>query len=179
MKNKSVPLSPKLGFLYRIGECPKCMREAFILAFSLSVFCLLYFFFEGFGIYKSQVVDCFILVVTATSILLWLLHIVVGAYRILHNDIAVSQRRRVFLKRALFVLTNIALSTALPSIANARGECPGRLNCGWGHCAQQYNSQTYCCPKGYPILSLCNCRCYRSVQGLPCNQTGSCFDENF
>jgi hypothetical protein len=179
VKNKSISLSPKLGFLYRIGECPKCMREAFILAFSLCVFSIIYFFANRFGIYKSQIFEYSILVVTPTSLFLWLLHVGVRTYRILHNDVTVDQRRRTFLKRTLLVLAGIALSTAIPSIANARGECPGRLNCGWGTCAQQANSQAYCCPKGYPILSLCNCRCYRSVQGLPCNQTGSCFDENF
>jgi hypothetical protein len=173
------------------------MRQSFLVAsaatLSLGTVALL----ERLQVYSNEVLDIALVCLTIVSLGLWLSHVLVRSYRILgaaelpaqsagavreHGSTAflgIHKLRREFLKNVLLVIGSTALATAIPSLANASGECSGRLNCGWGTCAQRVNAEAYCCPRGFPVLSLCDCQCYKSVQGMPCNQTGSCFDENF
>jgi hypothetical protein len=197
MKRQSVSIAPRWGFLYRIGECPKCMRQSFLVACATTSSFGVVKILEGLQVYNNELLEFAILCLTIVSLVLWLSHVLVRSYRILHARgvttlpedterapgsevfLSIHKLRREFLTKVLLVIGSTALATAIPSLANASGECSGRLNCGWGTCAQRVNAEVYCCPRGYPILSLCNCQCYQSVQGMPCNQTGSCFDENF
>ncbi|MCS4088918.1 hypothetical protein FHT76_000507 [Rhizobium sp. BK176] len=197
MERRSVSIAPRLGFLYRIGGCPKCMRQSFLVAGAATLSLGGVKLVERLHIYSNAWLEVALLCLTVSAIALWLSHVSVRSYRILlaqdhsgqsadpvgehspRSSLGVGKLRREFLKKVFLVIGSTALATAIPSLANASGECPGRLNCGWGSCAQRVNSDAYCCPRGFPILSLCDCQCYKSVQGMPCNQTGSCFDENF
>ncbi|AZO32417.1 hypothetical protein [Mesorhizobium sp. M1B.F.Ca.ET.045.04.1.1] len=197
-KPDSVSVAPKLGFLYRIGRCPKCMRQSLLFAVaSLSLWAASLAADSIYGgvFYGLTVAHYLLTALSIGAILLWLLHLCVYAFRTAFGAGSATSRsvsglaanrtssrlpaaaRRHALRTLAKAFVGAAVATVLPSMALAFNECPGQLTCGFSSCAP--SSGTYCCPKGYPILSLCNCRCYASVQGLNCNQTGSCFDENF
>jgi len=187
MKRKSVSIAPRFGFLYRIGRCPKCMRESFVFAVasvSLLAGTLMAERFTGFAPGFLPIWKPVALTLACVSIGLWVLHVGVSAWRVAKRPgagepMAVMDGRRQILLRFLRGVGAAALTTALPTAALAWNECPGRLSCGYSDCASRNGSDVYCCPKGYPILSLCDCRCYQSIQGMNCNSTGSCFDQNF
>ncbi|TIV10662.1 MAG: hypothetical protein E5V94_04825 [Mesorhizobium sp.] len=188
-----------MGFLYRVGQCPKCMRESFLFAAasaSLWIVSLVAEAAYGYAFHSVSMACNLLAALSSAAVLLWLLHVGVYTFRVVYGaegslsspsaagspedrdsrPLIVAGRRRA-LQTLLKTFIGAAAATVLPSVALAFNECPGQLTCSFSSCAPSPN--TYCCPKGYPILSLCNCRCYASVQGLPCNQTGSCFDENF
>lgn len=195
-KRDSVSIAPRFGFLYRIGRCPKCMRESLLFAaasLSLWAASLAIAAVYGDAFRNLSVARHLLSALSAVAVLLWLLHVGVYAIRSAYGHASttpvepaewassnqfVGSGRRHALRALVKAFIGAAAATVLPSIALASGECPGRLNCGWSSCTPP-DSTAYCCPKGYPILSLCDCRCYSSVQGMRCNQTGSCFDENF
>ncbi|BAB54555.1 mlr9161 (plasmid) [Mesorhizobium japonicum MAFF 303099] len=186
MKPQSVSLAPPLGFLYRIGQCQKCMRQSFVAAMALvsGAIVITAGFERSFPALTLAVVS---LASAATA--LWIIHIVVFGLRAAtyarspRQDEDGLDKPRTFSRRALIGLflktvAGATLATALPGLAAAMGECPGKMNCGFSSCAQ--SGQVWCCPRGYPILNLCNCSCYQTVQGVTqagCNQTGSCFTE--
>ncbi|MER8475988.1 hypothetical protein [Mesorhizobium sp. M1163] len=197
-KRDSVSIAPRFGFLYRIGRCPKCMRESFLFAAaSLSLWTASLAADAAYGnaFRILSVASHLLAALSSAAILLWLLHLGIYAFRSVYGDglaapftagpqegansnQLVAAGRRHALQTLVKAFLGAAAATVLPSMALASGECPGKLNCGWSSCTPQ-NSTAYCCPKGYPILSLCDCNCYTSVQGMRCNQTGSCFSENF
>ena len=196
----STPLNPRFGFLYRIGQCPRCMRQSFLVAAcSLAAAALTLLFGDSL----SALAISGILAIAAASVVLWLIHIVVFAIRGLRRPEVLQSKetgmpgerpadagqpglgsnalasRRSAVLLFLKLAAGAVLATALPSRAMAWGECPGKLNCGNSSCG---GGGVWCCPKGYPILNLCNCSCYQNVQAVMqagCSSTGSCFNENF
>jgi|GEM_PF-4746104 len=186
--SRSVSIAPKFGFLYRIGQCPKCMRESFLFAMAHALLLVLTLALElylsiGSSLWAFWKVAIWCLFIASVG--LWMLHIVVKAWRSASSDSKPGSTplhrtdRRDFLLRRLKSMGGVAIVTMLPSVALAWNECPGQLTCGQSECARRNGYDYSCCPKGYPILSLCDCRCYQSIQGMPCNATGSCFDQNF
>lgn len=185
MKPHFVSLAPPLGFLYRIGQCQKCMRQSFLAA-SASVCGAIV---AAALVRTDSMIAMAIIGLAIAMSALWMIHIIVYGLRAAAyarrpgKKEAGQEKPRTFSRRAiigLFLKTvaGAALATALPGLAAAMGECPGKMNCGFSSCAQ--SGQAWCCPRGYPILNLCNCNCYQTVQGViqaGCNQTGSCFTE--
>lgn len=190
VSKNSVSLTPPLAFLYKIGECRKCMRQSFQFAAAMVVAL-------GIGAIFASALGPIIWVlagVTAAAVALYLTHLVVFAIRVtffLRNSVPVSATpeevaeaekpltRRKALTGLAKAFAGAAVATAIPTAAFAWGECPGRLNCGYSSCN---GGDIWCCPKGYPELNLCNCRCYRNVNDVMnagCNSTGSCFDQDF
>jgi hypothetical protein len=165
-------------FISHIGICGRCMRQSFIVAI-LSVW-LFSFIYLHFG--RSASLELYIAAVLAfSSVLLWLTHVVTFAIRLDGEDNNTDDLlcRRKLVTRIMLIAIATAAATAIPRVSYAWNECPGRLNCGPSSCT---DSEVYCCPKGYPILNLCNCRCYSNVHDVirdGCSSTGSCFDQNF
>lgn len=192
-----IAITRRFRFVYEIGKCQRCMRQSFLAAFVLlcasggCTFVLRGTHFEG---------DLWILYLpTAAAALLWIVHVIVYSLRTLsattaggygassshhEQDRSVPQKhahgsRRSAMGLFLRALGGAAIATAVPRLALAFNECSGRLTCPMTSCSR---GGSYCCPKGYPILNLCNCRCYENVQGViaaGCRSTSSCYDENF
>ena len=167
------------AFLYKIGVCPKCMRQSFIAA-TLSLALL-----GAVSLVNGpdrSLTFLIPLVIAIGLVMVWLLHVVVFGLKAASQNrlVSVDSDRRTFFFVAMRAMGVATVFTSMPGMALASGECGGRLNCGWGACAQKVGASAYCCPQGFPILNLCNCMCYQNVQGVirdGCNSTGSCFSE--
>src|SRR5690242_5512419 len=80
VQRQSVRLAPALGFLYRIGQCPKCMRQSFLLALFLVGLTAIDAFIPA-----TLWLDRFALathVATIGAVVLWLVHVGVYGLRI-------------------------------------------------------------------------------------------------
>jgi len=165
-------------FVTHVGKCGRCMHQSFLVAaISVIAFASTWLYF---GQWTSPVSDIGA-VIAFSSVSLWLTHVTAFATRISkeHSDDHDLLSRRKLMIRFVSTALVTAAATAMPGVSYAWNECPGRLNCGPSSCT---NMEVYCCPKGYPVLNLCNCRCYSNVHDIisdGCGSTGSCFDQNF
>ena len=166
---KSVSAKTRLAFLYRIGSCPKCMRESFlamVMAWTVCALSLIFGSFFNFGILSIAS-----LALAGGLTALWLTHLLTYSVRTagMPNQSMPgtaplqSTTRRSVLGRFGRALAAVALSTALPTFALADNPCPGQLTCGFTQCS---SNGTTCCPNGYPWLNACNCQCYQTLQGV-------------
>jgi hypothetical protein len=154
-----------MNFFARIGVCHKCMREAFLA-------CLASWAFAAAGIFGVPILPIDLLLgLACLCTALWVLHMIVFAARWSLQPVrdAASalppafSRRRSFLRRFAYALAGVAVATAVPSAGFGQGRCPGQLTCAQTRCG---DNGFWCCPRGYPVLNACNCRCYETLEGV-------------
>ncbi len=179
----SVLPNGKWTFFYRIGACPKCMRESFLASIvgyvllSLGAAAKIAFHFElAFGIS---------LAISIGLAALWMLHVLVFAVRRVRWRPTIggaSARegdktfgRRNFMAHFVRAVGLGVLATMLPSVASAIGECGSQqTTCNFTSCNL---GGTTCCPLGYLFLSACDCKCYRTqadVMATGCRTLSTC-----
>ncbi len=175
-KNISRHPNSTWSFLYRIGSCPKCMRQSAFAAAASGVTTGVVEFLPLGQLHDVAFFAVSLLFVTLTS--LWIAHVATFAIRNIKrfepnvgetnpSDMRAhdQKKRRAALKNfAKLIIGGIAIS-AFPSLASADGDCSDRLYCGYSRCTP-FGQRATCCPRGYPVLSTCNCRCYESYEDV-------------
>jgi hypothetical protein len=166
---KYVSAVPFAAFLHHIGYCPKCMKQAMVMAILLDATAVASRFLQ-----LPSRVNAIVLCVAICSTALLVAHIVAYAARATRREQALrgsaansASRRSVFL---LFArgLAGAVVMAAFPSFAQST--CPGRLDCGQTNCLPDVT----CCPSGYPLLDVGNCRCYPAHTRTPSGRVIAC-----
>lgn len=162
--------STPLRFIYEIGLCTKCIRQAFVATLiAWSVIACALALDSVFGV---QLCGSFLLLPAVALSSLWATHLVVFAMRsalrpkeaLSHTtsdqnaDELVSAARRSFLGAFASSLSTIALATMFPSIASAQNrywcgptDSRGTYCAAYQHCCYAYyvsNPYAYCCANG-------------------------------
>jgi len=171
------------SFLTSFGSCPKCMRQSLLA--TLAAWGAVILLWPLSGVLKvAEELITFLIVAASVLFLLSLTHLLVfAARRCLAANTAAHVpggepepllTRRSFMSTFLRSLAYGAALAASPRLAQAA--CPnGTLTCQFTRCS---DSGTYCCPRGYPWLNPCNCKCYETFEGLRaagCNGSNRCF----
>ena len=181
----------KYQFFYRIGSCPKCIRQSFFAAvMALAVGLLYTMAVAAFGWPRlSYSFELALYVACIGFLALWALHLVAFAmratFRMMRTSAANPQKgsgaeaftRRKLGKVFLAAFGGILVNSAMPTLAMAFGQCPGEAECDFTSCSS--NGGAVCCPRGYIALSACDCKCYKSIADLRasgCNTSASCYN---
>jgi hypothetical protein len=145
-------------FLYRVGRCPKCMRQSFLamaaawiaLLLALSTKSLL----NSVALIDSTAIGAILFT------LLWSIHVFTYAARKksrLSSEIPIDavdfSRRRLFKTTAYSfgaAAISVAVATAFPKLARADVYQCGNTTCDQGTicCTNNYNGNSYCCEAG-------------------------------
>lgn len=159
------------GAVQHIGRCPKCMRQSLALAALSSAAFLASLPLLGF---KTSFLASALFWLSVATGLLWTVHVLVFAKRRVTQSPTEDTNTPSSRRQALIVIGKAVagafLVAALPSRGEAWGECSGRGNCGLTQC----RTGVTCCPREFPILSPCDCKCYRDSAHTRCQRVIYC-----
>jgi hypothetical protein len=144
-------------FLYRVGRCPRCMRQSF-LAMAAGWMALLLALGTG-PLLNSALLIPLTAICAILFTLLWSTHVLTYAMRKrakLSSDRqidSVDMRRRQFFTATAYpfgaAVVAVAVATAFPRLARADVYTCGNTSCDQGTlCCTDHSGNGYCCEEG-------------------------------